>query len=181
MYNNCGTFLPFQIGGIDGGSDVDMQPHQGTGPLGAGTYCSYQSRPTFPSGCYKYSDGLASGGDSTTRWGTFTYQVTLGSISGGFFVNSNVKAWVHWMGDTSPATKFIDYTTNLRANGTDKYGRLWLLTYQTSKDPTEITQNADMWYANVIISDQPIPKETADAASTATAGAGSRVRSRSRP
>ena len=37
-----------------------------------------------------------------------------------------------------------------------KYGKVWLTPYHTNKDPTEVTENASIWYDEVIVSTQPI-------------------------
>lgn len=132
-------------------SDFDLQPHQGTAPAG-GTYCSYvaiSGGQYNRTNCFAYLTGLASPSDPTTRWCTMTVQVTLGAISGASFVGSNIKAWGAWTGDA--AFKWLDYNTDLPANGTDKYGRIWLLPYQTNKQTSEVHDVAYVWYANVIV------------------------------
>jgi hypothetical protein len=135
-------------------SDYDYQPHQGTAPAG-GTYCSYialsngSQPPPNQTNCFTYSSGLVNPTDTTTQWLTNTVEVTLGTITSGVFVNSHIRTWSAWENGTP--FKWIDFFTDLPADGLAKYGRIWLLVYMTGKDPTEITNVASVWYGNVIV------------------------------
>lgn len=180
IYNSCVTYAPLNQY-VSAGSDFDTQPWQGITPP-ANTYCSWPNGPTRTNPtlnaerCAMYFDGLANPSDQTTRWGTYTFEITIGSTlgacrpanepgcSGYRYYDSNVKAWVHWMGDSS-ARKWLDFTFDmgyLYDTNEETFGRIWLLPYQTHKDSTEIHDETWMKVANVIIATSPISKETAD-------------------
>lgn len=150
MYNSCGTFSPLQVGPING-SDFDLQPGMDGTSSDPGDYCSYQSSGSgFPQ-CFKYR---------ADQWATITQQLTLGTISGGVFQNSNVKLWWSWQGEA--AVKVFDVDWDLVASGSEEYGTIWLLPYHTGKDETEVHNETYTWYANVIVATSPIPLTTDD-------------------
>lgn len=207
IYNSCYTFAGLQGRVSDVPSDWTDQPHYQPAPGTQAQVCSNQYigssgafsahpndlalyipgvqdyRPFFRN-CVTWFDGLANPTDQITRWGTFTVEVTLGTVFGPYrpgdpsypnkpgtrLYDCHVDAWLHWLGDPNPAQKFIDHTQDFYglditppgSPSVQKYGRLWLLNYMTGKSATENHQSASSWYANVIIADQPIPKETAD-------------------
>lgn len=159
MYNSCGSFTPFEYGPIYG-SDFDRQPHQGNPPP-MGSYCFTGAQAA----CYRYDEWFAGPSDQVSKAITFTVAVNLGADSGGFFQDSRVRMWIYVEGD-SAAVKAFDYVTDLvsSSSGTGTYGRIWLLPYHSGKDATEVTSESYTWYGNVIISRQPIPKETSEVA-----------------
>lgn len=168
MYNSCDggdAGAGYSFRGFDymlGGGDVDFQPRL-TLPPPAGQYCSwYETRDNQNfANCFTYASGLANPSDAVTRWCTKTMQVSLGSISGPFFANSNIKLWGYWEGDGAEY-KIIDRTIDLVTAGTQKYGRIWLLPYQSQKDSTEVTDVAYVWVRDVIVAtSMPPPTTTA--------------------
>lgn len=123
-------------------------------------YCLYLNNGL---NCLHYSDGLATGGDQVTQWATITWQFTLGALSGGAWAGSNIKQWWSWNGAT--ARQLWDWTTDLKVTGSEKYGKLWLLPYQTNKNPSEVHNVTYTWYANPIVATSAIPLTTDEVAS----------------
>lgn len=153
MYND--RDVPFEQY-VAEASDFDLQPHQGINPP-LGQYCSYRDISGGQYNrhhCFAYNDGLVNPTDEFMRWNTMTVQVSLGSLNAGqdLFVGSNIKAWGAWLGDVT-AFKWLDFDTDLPANGPDKYGRVWFFIYQTSKQASEVHETAIAYYANVIVAE----------------------------
>jgi hypothetical protein len=129
-------------------------------------YCLYSGNAAMPraiAGCVRYSDGLVDSMDQVTGWATITLDIQLGTLTGGagaeHFPGSHFEQYVSWNGN--PAVKIQDLTLDLpAADGTHKYGKLWMLPYHTAKDDTEVHTETYTWYANFIVSEFPIPRET---------------------
>lgn len=126
----------------------------------ASPYCSYlgtHDNPprTFPptGNCFGYFPD---------EWVTYTMHVHVGN----YVFGTNTQAWInsHY---TLRAARFgqasqIILDQPVIFNGgpqavNERYGKVWLLPYQTYKDPSQITSTAFVWYDSLIISTQDIP------------------------
>lgn len=126
----------------------------------ASPYCSYlgthDTPPrTFPptGNCFGYFPN---------EWITYTMHVHVGNYVFGTntqaLVNSHYTLRAARFGQTS--TIVVDQPVILNGGpqtSNERYGKVWLLPYQTNKDPSQITNNAQVWYDSLIISTQDIP------------------------
>jgi hypothetical protein len=137
MYHNCGIYEAFtqNVGG-------DIRLQNAYSP----TYCSYNADI---SDCFPYY---------VNEWMTFMIQVTLGTRDSDSYPNSTVRQWVAREGEEPVLLQ--EYTTKdlLASSDTNrKYGKVWLLPYNTDKNDTEVHPEAYVWYDELIISSQSIP------------------------
>jgi hypothetical protein len=152
MYNSCtgsashGPYDPFQ---------EPLPPYdfklQNARPS---PYCLYSQQHTgafFPpaGNCVGYF---------ANEWMTFQVHVKLGPRVGNEFTNSYVQLWIAREGKPSEqAFNWGPY--NLSAGSpteNQKYGKIWLLPYNTGKDPGKTYPTAYTWYDELIISRQRI-------------------------
>jgi len=114
------------------------------------------------SGC-KYSDQHSSHclRYKADQWMTFQVHVKVGkwyvNQSGNYHRDSTVELWV--ADENQPSVLVIsipDYDLVHDGAG-QKYGRIWLLPYNTDKDPSEDHPVAHTWYDELIISKSRIP------------------------
>jgi hypothetical protein len=147
MYNSCagstshgpynGFFEPF------GTYDFKLQ----NGRASPGCLYSQSSSGFFaPNGnCFGYV---------ANEWMTFQMQVTLGARVGDEFKGSYVTLWGAREGKASELImKWGPY--NLTAGATaanERYGKVWLLPYNTGKDASESHPVAYTWYDELVVS-----------------------------
>jgi len=123
-------------------------------------YCFYNS--TYD-GCYKfYAD----------EWMTFQVQVKIGTWyknDGNYLYDSTIRLWIAREGQ--PSQLVIDRSPEFNAGydlvnilpagvnyeGSGEYGKLWLLPYDSGKDPLQVHPEAYTWYDEIIVSTQKIP------------------------
>lgn len=132
MYHSCGRWETLEF--YDG-TQIRLQ-HQGP------PYCYY---PTDPSnGCMRYHPN---------EWMTFQVHIKIGHWN---VQDSKYEAWVAYEGQSpvkiydSDLTNGIIYYRNNDLNAA--FGKVWLLPYNTNKDPTEDHPTAYTWYDDLIIS-----------------------------
>jgi hypothetical protein len=173
MYNSCsGSASHGPYDGFEepfGGSDFKLQNAR------PDPFCLYSQGQTnyFPptGNCFAYV---------ADEWMTFQVGIELGARVGDEFVDSSVKLWVARQG--SAAELVVDWGPyNLTAGDpalNERFGKVWLLPYNTGKDPSEAHATAYTWYDELIVSrsriaDPGAPPSTSSAsASGSTAGAG---------
>lgn len=117
-------------------------------------YCLYSQRNTsfFPptGNCFGYFPN---------EWMTFQVSITTGPRVADEFVNSRIRLWI--ARDGQPAELVMDrYPYNLSAGSAadnEKYGKVWLLPYNTNKNPAQVHPTGYTWYDELIISTQRIP------------------------
>jgi hypothetical protein len=153
MYNSCiatsshGPYDPFEERvTINGVPDFKLQNAR------AAPYCLYTqgltTPPSFfpPAGnCYAYFPN---------EWMTFQVSVQTGPRVNDSFTNSFVKMWVARPG--KPAELVINWGPyNLTAGqpaDDEKFGKIWLLPYNTGKSAAQTHATAYTWYDELIIS-----------------------------
>jgi len=144
FYHSCGRFISIEF---HDGTQWRLQ-HQGP------PYCYYPDDPD--KGCYPYFPN---------EWMTFQIHVKIGTWNK---ANSRIRFWAAREGhpsvliydtDISPGGFTLYNTAGTNPNA--KYGKLWLLTYNTNKDPSETHAPAYTWYDELIISRSRIPDPTA--------------------
>lgn len=147
MYNSCSgsssheAFDPFNE--PFGSSDFKMQNARPS------PYCLYSQSSTgyFPpnGNCFGYF---------AIEWMTFQVGITLGSRVGNEFANSRVKLWVAREGQ--PSQLVIDWGPyNLSAGSAtenQKFGKIWLLPYNTNRSASQTYTASATWYDELIIS-----------------------------
>jgi hypothetical protein len=137
-------------------------------------YCLYSGETSTgffqPNGnCFGYS---------ANEWMTFQVMIQTGPRIGNEFFGSFVKLWVAL--DGQPSELVIHWGPfNLSAGSIgdeDKFGKVWLMPYNTSKDPAEVHPPTYTWYDELIISRNKIadpggvaPPPTADTIAPAVA------------
>jgi hypothetical protein len=93
-------------------------------------------------------------GYAANEWMTFQVRIKTGPRVGDEFVNSYVTLWIAREG--RPSELVIDWGPyNLSAGSAaedQKYGKVWLLPYNTGKDPSVSYPIAYTWYDDLIIS-----------------------------
>ena len=92
------------------------------------------------------------------EWMTFQMQVTLGPRVDGEFKNSYVTVWGAREGKASELLiKWGPYNlTAGSAAANERYGKVWLLPYNTGKSASETTPVAYTWYDELIVSKNKI-------------------------
>lgn len=114
-------------------------------------YCLYSQRTTFTTGnCSKYF---------ADEWMTFEVHLTVGVRSNGEFINSHIQLYI--ARENQPAVLAIDfgpYNLNAGSAGLNqKFGKVWLIPYNTSKNASTVNPVAYTWYDDLIISTNAIP------------------------
>jgi hypothetical protein len=147
MYNSCtgsashGPYNPFEE--PFNGSDFKLQNAR-TSP-----YCLYsQGRTSYfaPTGnCFGYAPN---------EWMTFQVQIKIGPRVGDEFVNSTVTLWMAREGKASePVIAWGPYNLSAgSASDNQKFGKLWLLPYNTNKSASATNPTAYTWYDELVIS-----------------------------
>jgi hypothetical protein len=120
-------------------------------------YCLYSQGQTNPwtyfaptGNCFGYS---------ANEWMTFQIRVKIGPRVNDEFTNSYVTLWMAREGQASQAViNWGPYNLSAgAASENQKYGKIWLIPYNTGKDPTVTNPVAYTWYDELIISRNPIP------------------------
>ena len=119
-----------------------------------GVGCRYPDYPSPP--CVRYKPD---------QWVTFQVHVKIGSWyanDGKYRHNSTVQLWVAEEG--RPSKLVIDFSPEsghgydlANDNPAAKYGKVWLLPYQSKKDPAQGHPVGYTWYDELIISRSKIP------------------------
>ena len=148
MYNSCtgstshGPYDPFEQ--PFGSADFKLQNAR---PSPFCLYSQVQSGTQFPptGNCFGYFPN---------EWMTFQVRIKTGPRVNDEWANSFVTLWIAREGQPSQAV--IDWGPyNLTAGSTAEnlmYGKIWLLPYNTKKDPTQVHPTAFTWYDELIIS-----------------------------
>lgn len=117
------------------------------------------------------------------QWITFQIHVKVGTWYKNdrkYHGDSTVQLWVAYEGQ--PSKLVIDFSPHNGDSGgydlanedpINKYGKIWLLPYQTHKDPTQVHPICYTWYDELIISRSRIPDPGTNRPTTACIPAGS--------
>jgi hypothetical protein len=141
FYHSCGRFIPLEF---NDGAQVRMQT---LGP----PFCYYPNDPQ--NGCFKFFAG---------EWMTFQVHIKIGTWN---TPSSTIEIWAAREKQTS--VKIYDSAiwasgsgvagfTLYNGNPNAKYGKIWLIPYNTNKDPSETYATTYTWYDELIISRQRI-------------------------
>jgi Bacterial Ig domain len=138
-YHSCGTYqeLQVQIPGtfeyLD--QNADGCPHYGN-----------QGFPQTEPPCFKYK---------ANEWITIQEHIKVGHWGQ---KDSTIEYWAADQGQTSRLIiSLADYAL-INDNPTQaKYGKVWLMPYQTGKDDTQVNPVGYVWYDSLIVSTQRIP------------------------
>lgn len=161
MYNSCtgsashGAFFPFEepFSSPQNTSDFKMQNAR---PYPPG--CLFSNHSTANNNCFGYFPD---------EWMTFQVKISTGPFVNGEWQNSVVTLWIAREGQASQPV--FNFTINLTAadpspgasfasgNGPPagvplRFGKVWLLPYDTGKDPTQVHPTGFVWYDELIIS-----------------------------
>ncbi len=165
MYHSCG-YKDGQYEGLDRynvavPNNTDVQPNLG---------CNHNTAPAAP--CFPYQ---------SNQWMTFQMHVKVGTWytnNGVYKHDSTVQLYAANEGQPSvlinqftrvgdatcdatqvsiPAGCTTGYDLANSNPGVAKYGKIWLLPYQTNKSASQVTPVAYTWYDELIISRQRIP------------------------
>lgn len=146
MYHNCGTFVPFAE--PFGGGNFRMQNGYTPG------ICPYSEWTVGNlTNCFPYY---------ANEWMTFMVRITLGTWDGNSYPNSTVQQWVARDGQAFNLIQSYIAGVNPKdllnpsSGESDKYGKVWLLPYNTGKQSSETHPTAFTWYDEVIISTSSI-------------------------
>ena len=147
MYNSCtgsashGAYNPFE----ESFPPYDFKLQNGR----AAPYCLYSQ-----SGASYFSPNGNCFGYSANEWMTFQVRIKTGPRVNDEFTNSYVSLWVAREGKASE--QVINWGPyNLSAGAAaenQKFGKLWLLPYNTGKDASATNPVAYTWYDELIIS-----------------------------
>jgi hypothetical protein len=150
MYNSCsgstshGAYDPFEQ--PFGAYDFKLQNAR------ASPYCLYSQEYTTPPSYFPPTGNCF--GYFPNEWMTFQIGLTLGPRVGDEFVNSNIKLWIAREG--KPSELVVDYGPyNLTAGDpslNERFGKVWLLPYNTDKDSSVSYPEAYTWYDELIVS-----------------------------
>ena len=149
MYNSCsgstshGAYNPFEE--PYGSADFKMQNAMPS------PYCLYSQKYSLgtpgspPGNCFIYYPN---------EWMTFQIHVKMGPRVNDEFSNSYVQLRVSREG--RPSQLVMNWGPyNLSAGSlieNQKFGKIWLLPYQTNKDSSQVTPTAYTWYDELIVS-----------------------------
>jgi len=154
MYNSCGASSahgPFD--GFEepfGNADFKLQNARPS------PYCLYSQGNTNPpsyfpptGNCFPY---LAK------QWLTFQVKIQIGPRVNDVFANSRVTLWIAREGQASEMVfNWGPYSLNAgSAAKNQKFGKVWLLPYNTDKDSSVSYPETYTWYDELIISTTPI-------------------------
>jgi hypothetical protein len=155
MYNSCtgstshGAYDPFEE--PFAGDDFKLENGRPS------PYCLYSQGHTNPvsffspaGNCFEYA---------ADQWMTFQVGIKTGPRVNDEFTNSRVTLWVAYEG--KPSELVVSWGPyNLSAGDpadNQRFGKVWLLPYNTDKDPTQVTPVAHTWYDELVISRSKIP------------------------
>jgi hypothetical protein len=98
-------------------------------------------------------------GFKTDQWMTFQVRIRIGNWyrnDSNYFRNSAVEMWLAEEGTSSRKVVSMLAYDLANDNPNARYGKVWLLPYNTGKDPQFAHPTAYTWYDELIISRQPI-------------------------
>ncbi len=134
FYHSCGRFI--NLDWFVPPSEIRMQ-HQGP------PFCVYPNDPQ--NGCFHYV---------ANEWMTFQMHIQIGSWN---TPSSRIQIWA--ARQSQPSVMIYDSInsnpsgfTLFNGDPTAKYGKVWLLPYNTNKDPLATNPTAFTWYDELIIS-----------------------------
>jgi hypothetical protein len=147
MYNSCtgstshSAYAPFEQ--PFGSFDFKMQNGR---PSPFCLYSATNAGTEFPptGNCYAYA---------TNEWMTFQVRIKTGARVADEWQNSTINLWVAREGGASELV--VDMPWNLTAGSAvedQKYGKVWLLPYDTGKSTAQTHPTAYTWYDELIIS-----------------------------
>lgn len=155
MYNSCsgssshGPFDPFQV--RFGAYDFKLQNARPS------PFCLYSQGHTNPASYFPKKGNCF--GYFANEWMTFQVHIKLGPRTKNEFSDSRVQLWIAREGQ--PSQLVIDWGPYALSAGApqedQKYGKVWLLPYNTDKDSSVAYPIAYTWYDELIISRQRIP------------------------
>ena len=154
MYHSCVHFKGMSVTVDNGGDFVEQNA---TGCRYGLVRASGRNKSKYAPPCVTYLPD---------QWMTFQVHVKLGPWSDGYFRQSTVQLWVAEEGhpsrlvvDLSPENGYPFEFYNTQPTFA-KYGKVWLLPYQSRKDPNQAHPPAYTWYDDLIISrtriDEPL-------------------------
>ena len=147
MYNSCtgssshGAFDPFEQ--RHGAYDFKLENARGS------PYCLYSQKDTSyfpPTGkCFPYF---------ANEWMTFQLRIKTGPRVNDEFTDSYITLWMGREGQQSEAViQWGPYNLSAGAAADDqRFGKVWLLPYNTGKDPARTYPESYTWYDELIIS-----------------------------
>ena len=150
MYNSCsgstshGPYAAFEQ--AFGTYDYKLQNAR------VSPYCLYSQGQTSPKTYFPSAGNCF--GYFPNEWMTFQVHIKTGSRVNDEFTNSYVELWVGRDGQASEQV-FNWGPYNLSAGSAtedQKFGKIWLLPYDTGKDPTQVHPVGYTWYDELIIS-----------------------------
>jgi hypothetical protein len=152
MYNSCsgsashGAYAAFEE--PFAGSDFKLQNARPS------PYCLYSQ-----SGGNRFPPNGKCFGYFPNEWMTFQVRIKTGLRVGGEFTNSYVELWIAREG--RPSERVLNWGPyNLSAGSqgeNQRFGKVWLLPYNTGKNPSQSHPTAFIWYDELIISRTRIP------------------------
>jgi hypothetical protein len=124
-------------------------------------YCLYLQGQTSPPSYFPPTGNCF--GYFPNEWMTFQVEIKTGPWVNGEFQNSHVNLWIAREGQ--PAVQVFDWGPyNLSADPksatAQMYGKIWLLPYNTGRDPSVAYPVSYTWYDELIISTQRIADPT---------------------
>jgi len=154
MYNSCKgsdshqSYDPFNE--RFGSSDFKLQNGR------PAPYCLYSSGQKSPPTYFPPAGNCI--GYFPNEWVTFQVHVKTGPRVNDEFTNSFVQLWIGREGQPMElAVNWGPYNLTADDPATNqKFGKIWLLPYNTGKDPSVSHPVAYTWYDDLIISTQPI-------------------------
>jgi len=115
-------------------------------------YCLYSQGLTTPTTFFPPAGNCF--GYFANEWMTFQVHIMTGPLVNGEFQNSHIDMWMAREGQ--PSQQVLNFGPyNLTADPTlnERFGKVWLLPYQTKKDPNAGPYPiAYTWYDELIIS-----------------------------
>jgi len=150
MYNSCtgstshGAFDAFEE--PFNGSDFKLQNARSS------PFCLYSQGQTNPTTFFPPTGNCF--GYFPNEWMTFQIRVKTGPRVNDEWTNSFVTLWMAREGQPSqPVITWGPYNLSAGSPADNlKYGKVWLLPYQTNKDSSQVTPTAFTWYDELIIS-----------------------------
>jgi len=111
-------------------------------------YCLYSQLGSANNNCFRYFPN---------EWMTFQVHIHTGNFVTNEWQNSHVDMWVAREGQASQ--QVFNYGPTALSAGTqgELFGKVWLLPYDTGKDPSQSHPTAYTWYDELIISRTRIP------------------------
>lgn len=154
LYNSCtgsashgpydGFYQPF------GGSDFKIQNGR------PAPYCLYSQGRTTPKSFFAPAGNCV--GYAADEWMTFQIRIKPGARVGNEFIGSEVSLWIAREGKPSQlVVEWGPYNLTAGPPGEgQKFGKVWLLPYNTGKSSSQAHAPAYTWYDELIVSRRKI-------------------------